>query len=273
MNSLNNSSSINHLDMKLYYCGSQCCSPGHSWGPAVKEHFKIHYIHKGKGTFRLGDKTYNLKSGEGFLICPNVISYYEADKEDPWQYSWCAFDGLNVETYLRRANLTKENPIFLYNKDDEVSRCFEQMVEVGSFERSRDLRQQSLLYLFLAIITDEASNYNAAEEAKTNKNIYINKVIDYIQFNYSHKIKISEIAKYIGLDRKYLSLLFKSSVGITIQDYLLNFRLDKAKLLLRDTSLSIGDVARSVGYDDPLIFSKMFKKTVGLSPSEYRKIK
>ena len=148
MNSFNTSNLINHLDLKLYYCGTQKCNPNHSWGPAIKEHFKIHYVHKGKGVFKVGNKTYHLKEGQGFLICPNIISYYKADEMEPWEYSWCAFDGLNAEAYLNMANLNLENPIFQYREDNKLSVCLKEMIQAINMEKSKDLRLQSLLYLF-----------------------------------------------------------------------------------------------------------------------------
>lgn len=261
---------INNLDLRLYYCGTQHCNPNHSWGPAIKEHFKIHYIHKGKGIFKLGNQIYHLKEGQGFLICPNVIAYYKADDKEPWSYSWCAFDGINAEAYLKRANLTNDNPIFEYSKDDKVNKCFEEMIQSTNWEKSSDLRLQSLLYLFLATIIDEASSDSMSKEINTNKNIYINKAIHFIYINYSRKIRVSEVAKFIGLDRKYISKLFKDIVGVTIQDYLISFRINRAKEMMKDKQLSIGDISRSVGYDNPLIFSKIFKKVNGMSPSRYR---
>ena len=78
------------------------------------------------------------------------------------------------------------------------------------------------------------------------------------------------MAKFICLDRKYISKLFKDIVGVTIQDYLISFRINKAKEMMKDRQLSIGDISRSVGYDNPLIFSKTFKKINGFSPSKYR---
>lgn len=270
MMDINKLNLINNLDLKLYYCGTEKCIPNHYWGPAIKEHFKIHYIHKGKGIFRLGNETYHLKEGQGFLICPSVISYYKADDKEPWSYSWCAFDGINAESYLARANLTIKNPILEYNKDDKVSESFKKMIQASKMEKSSDLRLQSLLYLFLATIIDEAVLDPSYKESKTNKNMYINEAIDFIQINCSHKIRISELAKFIGLDRKYISKLFKDIVGVTIQDYLISFRINKAKEMMKDIQLSIGDISRSVGYDNPLIFSKTFKKINGLSPSKYR---
>ena len=101
--------------------------------------------------FKIENRTYNLKEGQGFLICPSVISYYQADDKEPWSYSWCAFDGINAEAYLKRANLTAENPILEYTKDDKVTKCFEEMTQAINMEKSSYLRQQSLLYLFLQL--------------------------------------------------------------------------------------------------------------------------
>ena len=67
-----------------------------------------------------------------------------------------------------------------------------------------------------------------------------------------------------------ISKLFKNIVGVTIQDYLISFRINKAKEMMKDKQLSIGDISRSVGYDNPLIFSGIFKKVNGISPSKYR---
>lgn len=264
---------INHLDLKLYYNGTEKCAPNHHWGPAVKDHYKIHYIHQGKGIFKVGAKNYELSAGQGFVIYPNIISYYEADKKEPWEYSWCAFDGINAEEYLRRANLSVENPIFNYDKDDKVSNCFYNMAQALKLEKSKDLRLQSLLYEFLYLIIENTDLNYSYHTTKTNKDIYVNQAIEYMQINYSHNIKVAEVAKYVGLDRKYISTVFKNIMGVTLQQYLINYRLNKAKDMMKESTLSIGSIARSVGYGDPLTFSRMFKKLSGESPSDYRRRK
>ncbi len=74
---------LTNTDLNLYHCGSENCAPGHSYGPAIRDHYLIHYILDGKGFFQVNNKTYHLKNGQGFLICPDIITYYEADKENP----------------------------------------------------------------------------------------------------------------------------------------------------------------------------------------------
>ena len=92
----------------------------------------------------------------------------------------------------------------------------------------------------------------------------------YIAEKYSEPIHIQDIADFCGLDRSYLSKLFKEVTGYSPQRYLLTYRIKKAKELLESTELSIQHVSYSVGYNDPLAFSKFFKQETGLSPTQYR---
>jgi len=257
-------------ELDIYYYGSQICNEGHYWGPAIKEHYKIHYILSGKGVFSTGDNTYYLKEGQGFLICPNEVSYYKADEVEPWTYSWIAFDGLNAGEYLNRANLSKDQPVFLYIKDNKMSQCFEEMLMIGDTDKSKDLKLKSLLYHFLALLTDVTVDKQLHVKPLITHDFYTQKVIEIINVNFSRKISIYEIACSICLDRKYLSAIFKTSLGITLQDYLIKFRMDKACKLMQNDLLSIGDISRSVGYEDPLAFSRMFKRIKGISPRQFR---
>jgi YesN/AraC family two-component response regulator len=89
--------------------------------------------------------------------------------------------------------------------------------------------------------------------------------------NYYRKMSIAEIAHHLGLDRSYLGSLFKEQLDTSLQDFLINYRLDKACELMKNEALAIGDISRSVGYDDPLQFSKLFRRNKSIPPREYRK--
>ena len=109
-------------------------------------------------------------------------------------------------------------------------------------------------------------------EKSSTKEEHVKKALEYITMNYSRKISITEIARNVGLDRSYLYSLFSEYVNASPQEYLISFRMEKASDLMHAPTLAIGDIARSVGYEDPLMFSKAFKKIKGLSPREYRKM-
>lgn len=258
-------------DLNMYQCGTQNCEPGHDYGPAVRDHYLIHYIISGSGSFMVRDKTYNLQKGQGFLIVPDVVTYYQADFDDPWTYTWVGFHGLKAESYLKSAGLTLENPIFTYTRDDYIKKCFNDMLETKKMQKSREIRLLGILYLFLSQLMETNDNRKFTDENENRTDLYIKRTVEFIAMNYSSKTNVSDIAHYVGLDRSYLGSIFSRQMGMSLQEYLVSYRMDKACELMSNNSLSIGDISRSVGYDDQLLFSKVFKKYKGISPKIYRK--
>jgi len=259
-----------HTDLNMYRCGMEDCLPGHSWGPAVRDHFIIHYIFKGKGIYRVNDKLFNLKKGDGFLICPNTVIYYEADNTDPWSYAWVGFHGLKSEMYLKRAGLTLENPIFRYDRDDFLKECFMKMIDTRHMANASEIRLLGYLYIFLSQLI-EVFESKKTSDSNSLKEEYVRKAIEFIAMNYYRKITVAEISNHIGLDRSYLYSLFIELLNTSPQKFLIEYRIEKACELIKNNNLSVGAIARSVGYDDPLLFSKIFKKIKSISPREYRK--
>ena len=98
---------------------------------------------------------------------------------------------------------------------------------------------------------------------------YVEFAVNYIENNYA-SISVDDISRTIGIHRSHLASIFKKQMGISPQEYLLRCRMTESCRLLRETNLPIQNVAARVGYDNPLTFSKMFKKTKGMSPREYR---
>jgi len=237
----------------------------------MRDHFLIHFIHKGKGIFQTGDKTYYLEKGDGFLICPDVITYYEADLNDPWHYSWVGFDGLRAERYLKLANLSYDSPVFKHNQDNTLDNIFNQMLSSVKFEKTRNIRLLGLLWLLFSQILETNLKNCCENELEDRKYLYVRKAVEFIESNYSHQISISMVSRYVGLNRSYLNSIFKIHTKNTLKEYLINVRVNKACELLYNTGLSIGEISLAVGYEDPLLFSKAFKKVKDQSPKIYRK--
>lgn len=258
-----------HTDLSIYRCGIEDCKAGHFWGPAVRDHYIIHYILGGKGIFTVDGTNYTLSKNDGFLICPDTIVYYRADSDQPWSYAWVGFHGLKATSYLKQSGLDNHNPIFRYNKDEYLKNCLLRMIATKELSKGKEIRLLGLLYEFLSQLVETAE---PAPESKNNtKEEYVKKALEYIATNYHRRTNIAEIASSVGLDRSYLYSLFKEIVNISPQKYLIHFRMEKACDLMRTDSLTISNVARSVGYNDPLMFSKAFKKAKGMSPRDFRK--
>lgn len=256
-------------DLVVYHVGAEKCEPGHFWS-GVRDHFLIHYVLSGKGIFTFDGSTYQLSGGQGFLICPNILSFYQADLDEPWEYCWVGFHGRQAEKYLKALNLEASNPIFTCSSESSPEKPIFQMIEAQNRPVGRDFILTGYLYHFFAELANTIGYSASSDESQNIKQLYVQKALDYIQKNYSRKITIEQIADFIGIDRKYMSSLFKKFLRTSPQEFLIKFRMDKACVLLTQNMLSIQDIAHSVGYDDPLLFSKMFKKRKGLSPSQYR---
>ena len=89
----------NFVDIGLYQYGWEHCAPAHSFGPSARNHYIFHYVISGTGTLMADNSagetiTYQVKSGQGFMLFPGQINTYIADTDFPWEYTWVEFDGL-----------------------------------------------------------------------------------------------------------------------------------------------------------------------------------
>lgn len=266
---------------KLEFAGEQtgslyvnCCGLSqteglHSFGPALKPHYLVHYILSGKGKFSIGGKEYPLEAGYGFLITPDELAFYQADESDPWTYVWVGFSGAQAAEYVGNIGLSVRQPVFRSDASEQLYQIVKDMMEHNTFGLSNDLRRNGQLGIFLSVIAEgtKVEERNEADRANT----YVRKAVSFIQSNYCNSIKITDVAKYVCINRSYLYTLFQNSIGMSPQQFLTAFRITKATELLQLTALPIESIALSCGYHDPLVFTKAFKQMKKMSPTTYRK--
>lgn len=250
-------------------CGCSQTQPLHSFGPAVKPHYLIHFVLSGKGIFRSGEKEYHLEAGYGFLIEPEELAFYQADEKNPWTYVWVGFAGSEAENYLHAMGLSGRHPVFKSDRSQELYDTVRDMMEHNTFGMANDLRRNGLLSIFLSLI---ASGIDVVDRNETDRgNAYVRKAVSFIQSNYCNPIKVTDIAEYVCINRSYLYTLFQNYLGMSPQQFLTAFRITKARELLESTSYSIESIALSCGYTDALNFTKAFRGMKGISPSAFRK--
>ncbi|OAB26618.1 AraC family transcriptional regulator [Paenibacillus macquariensis subsp. defensor] len=254
--------------LHLLFWGKEDCVPGHTVGPCVRDVYKIHFIHKGKGIVRVGTETKTLVAGQGFLIIPNVVYYYEADHDEPWTYSWIGFEGTDVPEIVSRTLLSPVQPVFPMD-NRMMPTLYDQLSSVDLTSGAVDLRLQAILYEFMASWVEVSSDSSSPVLISGRQEAYVHQMLEFLHTHYSEDISLESHADLLGLDRKHLSVIFKKALDVPPRQYLLHYRMDKACELLRLREFTVGEVARSVGYQDPLLFSRMFKKVKGVSPKKY----
>ncbi len=264
-----------NVDLYLCYCGMEDCSKGHSFGPAKREDYLIHYIISGKGTYHVGEKTYELKKGDFFLICPKQTTFYRADEEDPWSYLWVGFNGVKAPAYVEYLHLDERDKLVgSCDSTQMLIRFVTQMLEAKALTYANELKREGLLYQFLAELSRAGERFEdttALEQGEYPYQIYVEYVLRYIGKHYAEDIRVGELADQMGLNRSYLSSCFKQMMGESLKDYLIRFRMERAERLLIETNERVQTIAGRVGYEDALAFSKAFKKKNSVSPSEYRR--
>lgn len=259
-------------DFYLCYCGHARCEPLHSYGPAVRPNYLLHYILEGSGVYHVEDQEFSLQKGEGFLIEPNKQTFYQASEEDPWTYLWIGFDGAKCGSCLRSLGLGEGRLTFRCEDGGELLKLVESMLAYNKSDTEADFMLQSLLCRFFACLAKGISREPERRLTKREReNLYIHQAMEYIRNNYANGITVADVASYVALNRSYLFTLFRRVLGVSPQECLAQFRLTRAKEQLTLTDASVANIAMSCGYQDPQVFSKAFKQQFGITPVKYRK--
>lgn len=254
-------------DLRLYEVGRQRCPAGYEFGPIIRDKYILHYVLNGEGTLYLDQKEFAVKEHSLFLMPPNTLVRYQADVEKPWQYIWIHIHGFKVVELLQKAGLTRKRPVLqLPGIGAELGGVLQEIYDC----HEQEYTCMGKLYYFFQLLIDHSPDKPEDGEQAEPALRYIQWVIDYINQKYSEPICVQSIADFCGIDRSYLSKVFKYATGYTIQEYLIQFRMKKAKQLLKETAMPVQHVSYSVGYNDAFSFSKVFKKQTGMSPSVWR---
>lgn len=264
----------NFIDLSLYQFGWERCAPSHAFGPAARTHYLFHYVISGTGTLNANDvsgktHTYQIKSGQGFMIFPNQINTYIADQKLPWEYVWIEFDGLRAKEAIEIAGLSPNTPIYHTHSYELREIMMNEMLYIARHGDMAPFHLMGHLYLFLDALTRSISSMRLSKGSRL-RDFYVHEAITFVEQNFQNDISVEDIADNCGLNRSYFGKIFREAVGRTPQEFLLNYRMTKAAELLKLTRLSIGDISKAVGYENPLHFSRAFKNIYGISPRDWR---
>lgn len=255
----------NSLGLAVYSCGIQKCPPLHSWGPAVRDHYLIHCIVSGHGTFATKGKQYTLATGDGFVVVPERIVSYAADRNDPWEYCWVGFNGADAKRLMEQTGLLGREPVF-HSNDKKLEKLLADICNLTASDPGSETRMEAALLKFLAELMDR---FGKPSVPHGNGYEYVQKAIKYIDYNYSMNIGIGDVAASAGVSRSHLYRLFVRHISIPPNEYLVRYRVNKAAALLETGKLTVGETAYSTGFSDQLYFSRVFKKYMGMPPSRY----
>lgn len=260
-------------ELTVLFAGSNQTPALHQVGPHVLDYHLVHLVVSGKGSLTFGGEKSELKAGDCFFLFPGKLAGYLSDETEPWSYRWIGFRGTEADIRLREIGITPETPVAAAAGSRTMHGLFRRTQSaLRSGKPGCDLRAGGYLRQIFAEFVDCAAEHpgeagDRPAEAELNKRIEL--AIRWLALQYNRPVSIEELARETGYHRAYLSRMFKKATGWSPAQYVLKLRMERAAQLLREP-LSVTQIAASVGFSDPLYFSKQFKKWHGHSPSELR---
>lgn len=237
--------------------------------------YELIVVTEGVAYLQADQKEFSIGKGEFLLFPP-------ASKQAGYKTSSCAFYWLHF---------TCENPVPIKKFDAFPKEEPEEKIYIPEHGRIENLEKIIVMmkhlqdnvrryhnklhnnYVCTTILSEIHSQFfsksNQENMALKRKQLF-NDIQDYIKWNRNKDIKVSEIAEHFGYNKRYLSYLFGTIAGITLKQYILQEKIELAKYLLCDTNGNISEIADQCGFYDSHSFMKVFKKIVGLTPTQYR---
>ncbi len=225
-------------------------------------------VSAGEGSLSYDGREYGLKPGDCvFIDCRKPYSHTTG--ENLWTLRWCHFYGPTVsniyEKYVERGG----RPVF---RPPEISPFLEVLdglygLASGS-DFIRDMRINEALNRLCTLVM--AESWHPEESPRAVKKRSVLDVKDYLDRDYRSRITLEELSARFFIDKYYLVKVFKEQFGCSINTYLLDLRITRAKQLLRFSDRSLEEIGEECGLGSPQYFSRQFKKVEGISPSRYR---
>lgn len=254
--------------LRVYNTGLQQCTPGYRWGPGVRDHHLIHLILGGQGEYTFQGTTFALSRGDLFWAPPDEVITYRAEVDTPWRYCWVGFNGPDANALMQRTDFSIRQPILHLEEIQPAQTLLLDLYQARG-SQSRDLaRMAGHLYLFLAWLMEIAREGDQSHEPASWE--HVRQACAFIANNFSSPIGVADIAAHVGVSRSLLYRAFQAQLSASPAQYLTQFRIQQACMLLERSSLAVKAVAYSVGFEDPLYFSRRFRELMGCTPGEYR---
>lgn len=261
------------LDISLIHAGKEQCEPSHICTKTRSEYI-LHFVLSGKGFYSLKNcSNYPVTAGQMFLILPGEAVTYGADATEPWQYAWIGFNGIRANTIIRRCGFlgsTRILPVPGASGYDHGLYRPHPGLQIADIRRRPAPGSMDADAFFPSDDHYEQSHRHTPDTGSYGTRAYVELAVEHIKYYHGYGIHVSDIAGHLGISRAYLNHAFQKELGISVQKFLIEFRLHKAANLLADTNDTIKEISAAVGYEDQLNFSKAFKKKFGISPKNYR---
>lgn len=241
-------------------------TPGESGKGRVLRDYALIYLTDGDGSFKGHDSNWRrVGAGDVLVLFPGIWHDYYASPETGWTERWVLLNGDLANRWCMHDVLCVDSPVLHVGVHDELVEDFDRLFEVArACPPFGNQIQAGITMEILALILK--FNQNRKKYARQPTPL-IESALAYIGKNWSREIDFEVLAAKLGASYRNFRRLFQEATGLAPHQYLLNLRLNHAKRLLG--TLPVAEVAAKVGFEDPLYFSRLFKRKVGVAPTRW----
>lgn len=252
------------LPFNISIAGTSYCDGSYRICRSASDVTCVEYIISGCGVVHCDSKTVYPREGDMYILPKNTSHTYYSDSQNPWVKIWFNAYGDLAPQLLTAYSL---NRLILFESCDGsayIRRIHElcKNAELSAYEIQTKCAAEFFgLIQFLSKNTVFTDSQSDADIIK-----------DYIDRNAAGVISVGELAALISKSVSQTIRIFKKTFGITPYEYLLEQKLDRAKLMLKGSNMSVKDISAAISFSDEHYFSGLFRKKTGLSPCEYRRL-
>ena len=231
--------------------------------------YQILYVANGKTHFWFDGKEKIVSAGHMVLYKPDEIQKYVYYLEDNPEVFWIHFTGSDVKNILAYHGISLDEHVFYCGVLPDYKALFRKIIQ--ELQLCRYGYEDYIASLFNDILLLVDRQQHEQKKATGNVQEQIERAAAYFNENYNTKISIDDYAESLHISTNWFIHNFKQYVGMSPAQYILSLRMVNAQSLLERTTYNIKEISEIVGYENPLYFSRVFKKEIGKSPAQYRK--
>lgn len=237
----------------------------------VLNEYQIIYIPMGSGVFESANcPQRQIKEGTIILLFPGEWHRFKPNLETGWDEFWVGFRGAVIENIVQQHFLSKKDAVQEIGLSEKVIQLFTDIIDITKEERTgyQPLVSGIVMHLLGEIYSLARQRLYTGEEMTES---IINKARIILRTNIEQDINIENVANELCVSYAWFRKAFKAYTGIAPNQYLIQLRIEKAKMLLTNHSRSIKEIALSLNFESAFYFSRLFKEKTGVSPDVYRK--
>lgn len=251
-------------DIKLERCSLINYNPSHTEQITISKGIQFIIVTEGKGYMITPDKRQTLTRGNGIMLLPSNTVEIKSDSIEPFSLIYIKLFGESVKQLTSLIEKREEGCLLDFSGNGKIIDAAQDLITECGKTFNTDFSIMLCLMEFLLGIEER---YTVKKQPT--KNVYMTQAVDYIKKNYNKNITVESISDLLGIERSYLSRLFKTYKNKSTQNYIIDYRISQAKRMFEEEDMNVSQVSAAVGYTNIYCFSRIFKSRVGIPPKEY----